>query len=95
MFKILFDGELDDLLTLQADMGAPFYLNEQYYGIVTYAPGCDHPDLPIVVTGIAKFTSFIIMVLCDMKNMFGSSLQDNLQTFALPDSFHQELFSVI
>ncbi|XP_054258275.1 trypsin-2-like [Macrosteles quadrilineatus] len=71
-----------------ADMGAPFFLNEQYYGIVTHSPGCDNPNLPVVVTGISKLTSFIIMVLCDVQDMFG---QLGMQMAGLSDDMQQNL----
>ncbi|XP_046667331.1 hypodermin-A-like [Homalodisca vitripennis] len=53
-----------------ADLGAPFYYNEQYYGLVTYNPGCSNTAFPVIVTEVSQFTSFIITILCDMASFF-------------------------
>jgi hypothetical protein len=73
-------------------MGAPFYLNEQYYGLVTFNPGCDRPDLPLVVTGIARFTFFIIMTLCDIESIFGDSFT-SLDSFGYASTLNQNILS--
>uniref|UniRef100_A0A1B6LMI6 Peptidase S1 domain-containing protein n=1 Tax=Graphocephala atropunctata TaxID=36148 RepID=A0A1B6LMI6_9HEMI len=54
-----------------AELGSPLYYNEQYYGLVTYNPGCSSTNnYPVVVTEVAQFTSFIITILCDMAAFF-------------------------
>uniref|UniRef100_A0A1B6FJN0 Peptidase S1 domain-containing protein n=1 Tax=Cuerna arida TaxID=1464854 RepID=A0A1B6FJN0_9HEMI len=53
-----------------AALGAPLYYNEQYYGLVTYNPGCASTAYPVIVTEVSQFTSFIITILCDMASFF-------------------------
>lgn len=52
----------------QADLGAPFYLEEQLFGIVSYAPGCKS-KLPVVVSSMKSGASFAIQTLTGSSGM--------------------------